>query len=1097
MADIESESPTTVVEGALGGDDGARAAVAQLSLWRGLGAGALSLATLTAFKLLFRADIGLPTPFLLYFGAVATAAWYGGWTAGLITTAASGLVANFLFQAPIHSLGFATPGVALQFALFAVEGVTIAWLTATLQAARGRALAGENSARSALARLEVVMAGVDEGITVQDERGKLVYANEVAARIIGFPSAAALLSASIAELLARFEISHADGSPFPAEQLPGRVLFAGGKPGEHLVRFRAQGVGGERWSVIRASPVYDEQRKLRYAVNLFRDVTERHLQEEALRISQEWFSTALRSIGDAVIATSRSAEVTFMNPVAEALTGWKLTEAMGRPLREVFPIFSETTRAATEAPVERVLREGVVVGMANHTYLRHRDGREIAIDDSAAPIRSPGGEIVGVVLVFRDVSVERRVEERRAFLARATEQLNSSLDYERTLKTVAELAVPTVADWCAVDMIVDGRVQRLAVAHVDPIKLALVSEIERRYPSDPDAPTGTPNIRRTGRAEWLREIPAQLIEAGARDPEHLKLIRQLQLRSYVAVPLKRGNEVIGIISFVMAESMRLYEEADVAFASALADRASVAIENARLFREAERLRVDADAQRERLQAMIMAAPTAICVLRGPELTYEMMNEPYQRRLDSRAKPGARVADINLDPQNEAMISGVFATGQPATAVETPVTADYAGGRQTRFLSYVVQPLHDLEGRVDRVVIFANDVTDEVLARRQLEAAHSEAELANRTKDEFLAILGHELRNPLAPILTALQLMKLRGPELLERERTIIERQVRHVVRLVDDLLDVSRITRGTVEFNSEVVDIAEVVTAAIEMSSPLLEERAHDLRVSVAPSLFVHGDAVRLGQVVANLLNNAAKYTEDGGRIEIDGRREGDRVVVRVRDTGIGIAPEILPRVFDLFVQERQALDRSQGGLGLGLAIVRSLVAAHGGTVAARSDGIGRGAEFEVRLPAADDVTRAGATSLRPAGPVAERSGVRVLVVDDNTDALELLSEGLGLLGHEVHQAHDGPTALAVAERVHPSVAILDIGLPVMDGYELARRLRAIDSLAGIQLVAVTGYGQTTDRKRSAEAGFDEHLVKPVSIDQVQTVIETLRRRRN
>ncbi|MDB4971135.1 MAG: chemotaxis protein methyltransferase CheR [Myxococcales bacterium] len=1061
---------------------------------RGLLVGALSTAALTAFKLAYRDSIGFPTPFLLYFGAVAASAWYGGLTAGLVTTLVSGLGANYFFQPPIHTFYFATPAIALRFALFAAEGATISWLTAMMQQARQRSLVGERDARSALARLDVVMGSVDEGITVQDESGRLVYANDTAARIIGFQSATALTDAPVAEILRAFDIYYADGRPFPLTELPGRVLFAGRTPGEELVRFRARTSGADRWSVMRASPVRDADGKLLYAINLFRDVTERQRHEEALRVSQEWFSTALRSIGDAVIATSRSGEVTFMNPVAEQLTGWPLVEALGRALPEVFPIFSEATREPAEAPVERVLREGVVVGMANPTLLRHRDGSETAIDDSAAPIRGSDGSIVGVVLVFRDVSLERREEQRRAYLARATEQLNSSLEYEQTLKTIADQAVPLFADWCAVDMVVDGAVRRLAAAHIDPAKIALVADIERRYPPDPNAPTGTPNIRRTGRPEWLRDIPESALEAGARDAEHLALIRQLELRSYIGVPIKRRSEVVGVITFVMAESKRRYDEDDVTLATSLADRASVAIENARLFREAERLRLDADAQRQRLEAMIMAAPTAICVLRGPDLTFELMNEPYRRRLGHGAQAGARVDAMHLDPQNVAMLRRVFESGEPASAVEAPVTADYASGRQTRYLSYVVQPLHDAALRVDRVVIFAEDVTEQVLSRQQLQAARAKAELANRVKDEFLAILGHELRNPLAPILTALQLMKLRAPEALERERTIIERQVRHVVRLVDDLLDVSRITRGKVELKNEVVNIADVVAKALEMAGPLFEERAHEVQLSVADSLFVLADPVRLAQVVANLLNNAAKYTEPRGRIEIDGRREADSIVVRVRDTGMGIAPEMLPRVFDLFVQERQTIDRAQGGLGLGLAIVRSLVAAHGGTVAVRSDGLGKGAEFELRLPAIDGAPATRSAPAEEPETAAVEPCLRVLVVDDNADALELLVEGLEMMGHELHRAHDGPTALTVAGEVKPALAILDIGLPVMDGYELARRLRALPGLTGIKLVALTGYGQETDRKRSAEAGFDDHLVKPVSIEQVQASVAKLHR---
>jgi PAS domain S-box-containing protein len=1056
-----------------------------------LAVGAVLIAALTTLKILARGSVGTPTPFLLYFCAVAAAAWYGGWRAGLIATAACAVLANYFFLAPFYTLSFRTPGEALRFAFFALEGVTISWLTSTLQSARRRALVGEREARTALARLDVIMSGVDEGITVQNRSGRLLYANEVAARILGFETAAELVGAPVAEMLRRFDLHHPDGRPFPPDQLPGRLLFAGKSPDEQLLRFRSRGSDADRWAVIRACPVRDGRGHLSYVINLFRDVTERHRQQDALRLSEAWFSTALRSIGDAVITTSAMEEVTFLNPVAEQLTGWSLAEAKGRPLREIFPIFSKATGQPVEAPVATVLRKGAVVGMANHTTLRHRDGHEVAIDDSAAPIRNSLGEIVGVVLVFRDVSIARRAEERRAFLVRATEQLNSSLDYERTLKTIAEMAVPAVADWCAVDMVVEGVVERLAVAHVDPAKIALVAEIERRYPSDRNAPSGTPNIRRTGRAEWVREIPTSVLEAGARDAEHLGLIRQLELRSYVGVPLKRGDEVVGVISFATAESKRLYDEEDVALATALADRASIAIENARLFRESHRLQLQAEAQRERLQAMIMAAPNAISVVRGPDLTYELMNERYRRMFGDGVEQGARLADSERQPAILDVLQRVFATGAAAGANEAAFTADVGSGREVRYFNYVLQPLRDVAGHVDRVVIFADDVTEQVRARHQLVAAHTQAELANRAKDEFLAILGHELRNPLAPIFTALQLMKLRGPDLLERERTIIERQVRHVVRLVEDLLDVSRITRGTVELKQEVVEIAEVVAKGIEMASPLLEQRTHDVELAVQPSLFVHADPIRLAQVIANLLNNAAKYTESGGRIEIDGRRDGDQVVVCIRDTGMGIAPEMLPRIFDLFVQERQALDRAQGGLGLGLSIVRSLVTAHGGTISARSKGVGHGAEFELRLPAVEGRERGETAQLRVPAHRAD-TGARLLVVDDNADALELIVEGLQLLGHEVHQALDGPSALVIADQVKPSIAILDIGLPVMDGYELARRLRALPQLRGIKLVALTGYGQPGDRNRSSAAGFDEHLVKPVSIEHLEALIARL-----
>ncbi|MCU1282433.1 MAG: histidine kinase, partial [bacterium] len=362
-----------------------------------------------------------------------------------------------------------------------------------------------------------------------------------------------------------------------------------------------------------------------------------------------------------------------------------------------------------------------------------------------------------------------------------------------------------------------------------------------------------------------------------------------------------------------------------------------------------------------------------------------------------------------------------------------------------------------------------------------EAARAEAERAARAKDEFLAMLGHELRNPLAPIVTALQLLKLRQPAQL-REHEVIERQVQHVVRLVDDLLDVSRITRGKIELKREPLELAQVVAKAIAIASPLFEERRHRLDVAVAPSgLVADADATRLAQVVANLLTNAAKYTAPGGHVRVAAARDGGELVLRVADDGIGISPELLPRVFDLFVQGDRPVDRGEGGLGLGLALVRSLVQLHGGSVTVASEGTQRGSEFVVRLPALDGV--AAPASSPP--PLARTPRVvtprRVLVVDDNEDAAEMLAEMLRAEGHVARVAYDGPAALQlVADGFVPELAILDIGLPVMDGYELATRLKASLPSALPTLVALTGYGQEHDRARSARAGFALHLVKPV-----------------
>jgi signal transduction histidine kinase len=370
-------------------------------------------------------------------------------------------------------------------------------------------------------------------------------------------------------------------------------------------------------------------------------------------------------------------------------------------------------------------------------------------------------------------------------------------------------------------------------------------------------------------------------------------------------------------------------------------------------------------------------------------------------------------------------------------------------------------------------------------------ARAEAEVANRSKDEFLAMLGHELRNPLAPIVTALQLMRLRGDDVLAKERMVIERQVNHLIRLVDDLLDVSRITRGKVELQRARIEISEVVAKAIEMASPLIEQRQHVLTVDVPRrGLAIEADAVRMAQVVANLLNNAAKYTEPHGRITVAAALEGEQAVLRVHDTGIGLSADMLPRVFDLFVQETQALDRAQGGLGLGLAIVRVLVELHGGTVEAHSEGHGRGSEFVIRLTAVEAGEPAAVANAPRGVEVPTRpDALRILIVDDNSDAAELLALSIQIMGHIAEVANDGPSGLKIAARFRPDVALLDIGLPVMDGYELARHLRELPGLSSLRLIAVTGYSQEADRQEAEAAGFEHFLVKPVQIDELHAAL--------
>ena len=361
--------------------------------------------------------------------------------------------------------------------------------------------------------------------------------------------------------------------------------------------------------------------------------------------------------------------------------------------------------------------------------------------------------------------------------------------------------------------------------------------------------------------------------------------------------------------------------------------------------------------------------------------------------------------------------------------------------------------------------------------------------ADRRKDEFLATLGHELRNPLAPILNSLEILKLSGA--FEDARTapacaVMERQVHHLNRLVDDLLEVSRITRGIIEVKKEPLDLTAIVRAAIETSRPIFENMRHEIRLDFeADHCYVAGDPVRLTQVFANLLNNAAKYTNQGGVITVTTRRDSGELVVSVRDNGIGIAPNLLSQVFDMFMQVDRSTRRSQGGLGIGLTLVRSLMQMHGGSVEARSEGPGLGSEFVVRLPMLLE-SALPQESHRNIQPLPPR---RILIVDDSRDGGESLAMLLRVLGADVALAHSGRQALECVGTFQPDVVLLDIGMPGMDGYEVARRIRANPATRGIQLIALTGWGQDEDRQRSAAAGFNHHLVKPADVDKLRQLL--------
>jgi PAS domain S-box-containing protein len=549
-------------------------------------------------------------------------------------------------------------------------------------------------------------------------------------------------------------------------------IYASSPPETFEVLELADGRVFERFSKIQ---VVEERNMGR--VWSFRDITQQIRSEEELRQQREWFEVTLSSIGDAVITTDTEGRTTFLNPMAEMMTGWKTGEAIGHPLEKIFNIINEETRKPAKSPIEIVLRDGIVVGLANHTVLIGKEGIERSVEDSAAPIRDTTGRITGAVMVFHDVTQRRRAEKA------------------------------------------------------------------------------------------LKE-------------------------------------------------------------------------------------------------------------------------------------------------------------------------------------------------------------------------------ADQRKDQFLAMLAHELRNPLVPIRNGLQILNLAGnnPAMAENARSIMDQALNQMVRLVDDLLDVSRITTGKLKLRKERVELATVVQSAVDTSRPLIEEQGHKLRITLpAAPILLDADPTRLAQVFSNLLNNAAKYSEQGGHITLSAEPAPGEIVVRVTDRGIGIPADHLPRIFQLFAQVETASDRSQGGLGIGLSLVKGLVEMHGGKIEAHSEGAGHGSEFVVRLP----MTRAEPLSEshrakdddEGASPAAK---YRILIVDDNRLSSDSTATALGLMGHEVATARDGIEGIERAQVFRPDVILLDIGLPEVNGFETARRIREQPWGKNIFLIAVTGYGQEEDRRRSLEAGFNYHLVKPLSFAELK-----------
>jgi len=640
---------------------------------------------------------------------------------------------------------------------------------------------------------------------------------------------------------------------------------------------------------------------------------------EAARVAEsraherhEVLNVTLQSIGDAVITTDIAGYITNLNEVAEQLTGWPRDEAHGQPLERVFNIVNEVTRQRVENPATRALRDGVIVGLANHTVLIKRDGSECPIDDSAAPIRNEHGYVSGCVLIFRDVTAQRMAARDKA----------NQLITARLLAAIVESSNDAI-----ISKSLDGIIQ-----------------------------------------SW--NVAAQ------------------QLFGFTA------EEAVGQHISLVIPPERLAEEDQII--------ASLRVGNRIEHFETERVRKD---------------------------------------------------------------------GQRIT------------------VSLTISPIKDDSGNVVGASKIVRDVTERKLLMDDLQRLAADLLTADQRKNEFLATLAHELRNPLAPMSNMLEVVKRSGGDgkVLKQAHETFERQLNQMVRLVDDLLDVNRITHDRLELRPSEVELSSVIQQAIEVARPLIDAADQELIVDLPKEpVYLNADRARLAQVFGNLLNNSCKYTSTNGTITLSAKRVDDDVLVSVKDNGAGIPSDKLNSIFDMFMQVDRSSERSQGGLGIGLTLVKRLVAMHGGSIEARSEGEGRGSEFIVRLPVICEPAVAAPRAETVSKSAAER---RVLIVDDNRDSADSLAMLLEITGNKTFQAHDGVEALDAIEKHRPEVVLLDIGLPKLDGHEVCRRVRQQPWGRDIVIIALTGWGQEDDRRKSEEAGFNGHLVKPVDYENLLSLL--------
>ncbi len=890
-----------------------------------------------------------------------------------------------------------------------------------------------------------------------------------------------------------------------------------------------------------------------------------------LHQEREWFRTTLTSIGDAVISTDTDGNVTLMNQIAEDLTGWPQADAAGKPLTEIFPIINETSRRTVDNPVMRALEQGIIVGLANHTLLIRRDGTELPIDDSAAPIRDVDGELVGAVLVFRDITRRKQVEDELRRSERQFNEMANSLPqlawmadpdgnidwyndrwYQYTGTTLAEMrgwgwekvhdpaVLPAVNErWKS--SLSSGRTFSMVFplrgsdGEFRPFLTRVVpfhdedSKIIRWFGTNTDISemTAAQEELRIARSRLETTLSAAEIGTWEFDPSSGRVLADANLDRIFGVDSTPGGPApidLYLEKIHVEDRESVLESIAGSIRQGTPYRAEYRVQRPdgtfRWVLARGRVEHDENGAAARLPGLVVditEQKAAIAAQRESEMRLQLALDAaemgtWEVTEDRQLITDRQFCELFGLPENsdfEAAVSVVHPDDRQmvldhidaALNPEDPVpySVEYRivrPGSTDRWI--YARGLSTFTGTGDRRRLehfngIVTDITGSRKLREDLRLAADRLADADRRKDEFLATLAHELRNPLAPIRTGLQVLQ-QTDECDQAHSDVIrtmQRQTDQMVHLIDDLLDVSRITRGKLKLRLQQVDLRDIARGGIEAAEPLIAQNRHELSVTLPPDpVVVRGDATRLTQVITNILTNAAKYTPAGGKIDLRLHAVDDHAVLQVADNGLGIPEEMRESIFDLFKQIDRSAEGTYTGLGIGLTLVKTLLDMHGGEISVASEGAGRGSEFTIRIPVLHE----------PAGPVAQpeagtdapatiRPGLRVMIVDDNAAAAKMLQIVVKTTGAVVQTAGDGLEAIELAETFRPEVVLMDLGMPRMNGYEAAAHLRLQPWGRDIRLVALSGWGQESDKERTAAAGFDAHLVKPADADTLRRML--------